>query len=200
MIPDLRLGSHRPPRRSPSSIFETLPPFNYLALVHMRLLYYGHIDSIQGSGEENNDHAASVGEIGRGCFRRLLSQKRELNVVPTRIIQVQTLQRCVFIHPMHHHPPSSGSSAYANAFRCSNVHDDLLTCFIIRGVPGYLFSHNPQDQNTPHTHVVHPQFSHLLTKPQPSVFPSAARYAKDPVFNIVLPERSPSTILSTGKC
>jgi len=95
--------------------------------------------------------------------------------------------------------PSSGSSAYANAFRCSNVHDDLLTCFFIRGVPGYLFSHNPQDQNTPHTHVVHPQFSHLLTKPQPSVSLSATRYAKDPVFNIVLPKRSPSTILSTGE-
>lgn len=54
------------------------PPFIFQApsavqfLVPMRILYYGHIDSIEGPGEQNKGHAA---ERGRGCFRRLLSQR-----------------------------------------------------------------------------------------------------------------------------
>jgi len=37
-------------------------------LVSMRILYYGHTDSIEGPGEQNNGHADSVGKVGEDVF------------------------------------------------------------------------------------------------------------------------------------
>jgi len=53
------------PLLGPSSASGALPfifqvPSAVQFLVHIRILYYGHIDSIEGPGEQNKGHAASV--------------------------------------------------------------------------------------------------------------------------------------------
>lgn len=81
-------------------IFRDLSPFNYFALVATRLLYCGYIQSIEGPREQKSGHAVSVRESGRGCFRRFLSQKKELNAVPLALFEPK---RCkgVFSFAIH---------------------------------------------------------------------------------------------------
>lgn len=68
--------------------------------------------------------------------------------------------------------------------------DDLLTCLFIRMSPVIYSRIIPRIK----THRAPMPFTRSSLR-----FPATTRYAKDPVFNIVLLNRSPSTILSTGE-
>jgi len=139
------LWPHQPPGRSHSSS----APFrrSIISSVSPRIFYIpGYIYSIEGRGEENNDHATSIMESRRGCFRRLFSP----NQTPSPLVSL-THKRCEgkllvihfrIIYRIKH-----------TAYTCCSA-----TTFI-----------------SPHPTALRLDFL------------SAARYAKDPLFNIVLP-------------
>lgn len=149
------------------------------------------MDSIQGLGEENGDHAASDRRSEGGCFRRLLGQTNR------RPYSCHSSPNVAKVCYHSSYTPITLLFRFFCIRGCSNAHNDLLTCFFIRDVPSHLFPRNLQDQNTAYAcrspAVLAPP-DKIATLP---IFSPSARYAKDPVFNIVL--SSPTTILSTGE-
>lgn len=81
-----------------------------------RLPYHERIDSIQGSGEENSGHAASVGEVEEvifgGCWAKQRTRRRPYSCRSKfkRFEGVFPFTACAIIS-------SSSSSARANTFR-----------------------------------------------------------------------------------
>lgn len=114
----------------------------------------------------------------------------------------------VCFHSPHAPSPSpSGSTENlffrnANAFRCSNVHYDLLTCFVdyyyYIGTFQTIYSRiifRIKTHRIRMSHTCRPYISHKL---QLLAFLPASRYAKDPIFNIVLTKRSTHDLSDWG--
>lgn len=72
-------------------------------------------------------------------FSGVVEPKGELDAAPALAIEAQTLQRCVFIHPVRHHRPLQAvlHSRMHSVFKRARRSADLV--LPTRGIPDYLF-------------------------------------------------------------
>jgi len=136
-----------------------------------------------------------VQESKRRRFRRLLGQRGRIRRHPHSFHSNSKRCKGVFHSSWASSTRSAGSSPHANTFRCSDVQGGLLTTFSSGMFPAIDFRIVLRIK----THRMRMSLAHSPHRIATFLVPCLSRYAKNPVFNIVSTEPSPSTILSTGE-